>query len=144
MKMLKKLFVLVSLVLSVNALAFIDPKVGGTVTLAKNLEKNLTKNGVLYVFAKQAGPDSNPGDRTPPVAVIRIENPKFPQAFVISGKNVMIPGASLTGPLHVIARYSLSGDALDKKGAIEGFDPKFPSTEIGNKNLNIELKTVLK
>lgn len=93
-------------------MAFIDPKIGGTVTLAKGLEKNLTTQGVLYV--------------------------------VITGKNVVIEGASLVGPLHVIARYSISGDALDKKRAIEGFDPKFPSTEIGNKNLNIELKTVLK
>lgn len=141
---MKKLFILLTLLISVNAMAFIDPKVGGTVTLAKGLEKNLTKTGVLYVFAKKAGPDSNPGDRTPPIAVIKIENPKFPQAFVISGKNVMMEGSTLAGPLHVIARYSLSGDALDKKGAIEGFDPKFPSTEVGNKNLNIELKTVLK
>lgn len=141
---MKKLFVMLSMILSVNALAFIDPKVGGTVILAKGLEKNLTAKGVLYVFAKQAGPDSNPGDRTPPVAVIKIENPKFPQAFVISGKNVMMEGGVLRGPLHVIARYSLSGDALDKKGAIEGFDSKFPSTEIGNKDLKIELKTVLK
>lgn len=141
---MKKLMALLFLTLSLNAFGFIDPKVGGTVHLGKGLEKNLTPNGVLYIFAKQAGPDSNPGDRTPPVAAIKIQNPKFPQAFVIAGKNVIAQGASLKGPLHVIARYSLSGDALDKKGAIEGFDPKFPSTEIGNKNLNIELKTVLK
>lgn len=141
---MKKLFLLSALAFSVNVMAFIDPKVGGTVILAKGLEKNLTPNGVLYVIAKKAGPDSNPGDRTPPIAVVKIERPKFPQAFVISGKNVMMEGSSLTGPLHVIARYSRSGDAMDKKGAIEGFDPKFPSTEIGNKNLNIELKTVLK
>lgn len=141
---MKKLLVLLSFVFSLNAMAFIDPKVGGTVTLAKGLEKNLTATGVLYVFAKKAGPDSNPGDRTPPVAAIRIANPKFPQAFVISGKNVMMEGASLAGPLHIIARYSLTGDALDKKGAIEGMDPKFPSAEVGNKDLNIVLSTVLK
>lgn len=133
-----------TVLLSLNAFAFIDPKVGGTVTLLNGLEKSLTPNGVLFVIAKQAGPDSNPGDRTPPIAVIKIEKPKFPQAFVITEKNIMIAGSSLKGPLHVIARYSPSGDALDKKGAIEGFDPKFPSSEVGNKNLNIELKTLLK
>lgn len=141
---MKKYFVLLTLMASVNAWAFIDPKVGGTVTLAKGLEKNITPSGVLFVFAKRAGPDSNPGDRTPPVAVVKIENPKFPQAFVITGKNVMMEGSTLAGPLHIIARYSVSGNALDKKGAIEGFDPKFPSTEVGNKNLNIVLSTVLK
>lgn len=129
---------------SLNSFAFIDPKVGGMVTLKKSFEKNLTKSGVLFVIAKQAGPDSNPGDHTPPIAVVKIKNPNFPQAFVITEKNIMIPGSPLKGPLHVIARYSASGDALDKTGAIEGFDKKFPSVEIGNKNLNIELNNLLK
>lgn len=141
---MKLVLALILSFLSLNAFGFNDPKVGGVVTLAKGLEKNLTTNGVLFVFAKKAGPDSGPNDRTPPLAVIRIEHPRFPQAFVITPKNVMMPGASLDGPVHVIARYSASGDALDKVGAIEGIDPKFPSTELGNKNLNILLKILLK
>jgi hypothetical protein len=127
---------------SVNA--FTDPKVGGLVTLKKGLEKKIVKTGVLYIFAKQAGPDSGPNDRTPPVAVIRIENPQFPQAFVLTQKNVMIPGAAFKGPLHVIARYSPNGDALNKNGAVEGVDPKHVSADLGNKNLNIELNIELK
>lgn len=141
---MKKMALLLTVFVSLNSFAFIDPKVGGTITLLKSLEKNLTPNGVLFVIAKKAGPDSNPGDRTPPIAVIKIEKPKFPQAFVITEKNIMMAGTSLKGPLFVIARYSPSGDALDKKGAIEGYDPKFLSTDVGNKNLNIELKTLSK
>jgi hypothetical protein len=129
---------------SFQAKAFTDPKVGGLITLKKGLEGKMTKTGILYVFAKQAGPDSGPNDRTPPVAVIRIESPKFPQAFVLTQKNVMIPGVSFKGPFHVIARYSPSGDALNKSGAIEGLDPKFVSADLGNKNLNIELNVELK
>ena len=56
----------------------------------------------------------------------------------------MIAGTSLKGPLHIIARYSASGDALDKKGAMEGIDPKFPSADVGKKNLNIVLNTLIK
>ena len=134
----------VAIFVAQSALAFTDPKVGGIVTLRKGLEKKLTKTGVLYIFAKQAGPDSGPNDRTPPVAVIRVPNPTFPQAFVITQKNVMIAGSEFKGPLHVIARYSPSGDALNKSGAIEGLDGKFPSTDLGNKNLNIELNVELK
>ena len=141
---MKKMVLLLTVFVSLNVMAFIDPKVGGTVTLLKGLEKNLTPNGVLFVIAKQAGPDSNPGDHTPPVAVVKILKPKFPQAFVITEKNLLVAGSSLKGPLHVIARYSASGDALDKKRAIEGFDSKFPSTDVGNKNLNIELKNLFK
>lgn len=127
-----------------SAHAYTDPKVGGLVTLKKGMEKKLTKNGVLYIFAKQAGPDSGPNDRTPPVAVIKVDHPTFPQAFVITQKNVMMPGAEFKGPLHVIARYSPNGDALNKSGAIEGMDPKFTSADLGNKNLNIELNVELK
>lgn len=136
---MKKLLVLLSLVLSVSALAFIDPKVGGTVTLAPGLEKKLTPKGVLFVIVKPAGPDTNPGSRIPPIAVLKIANPKFPQAFVVTEKNLMTAGTSMKGPLHVIARYTPSGDAFDKTGAIEGYDVKFPSTDVGNKNLNINL-----
>lgn len=133
-----------SMILSTNSHAYTDPKVGGMVTLKKGLEKKLTKNGVLFIFAKQAGPDSGPNDRTPPVAALKIVNPTFPQAFVITQKNVMIPGSSFSGPFHVIARYTPSGDALVKTGGVEGLDPKFPSAELGNKNLNIELNVELK
>lgn len=127
-----------------NAQAFTDPKVGGLITLKKGLEKKIIKGGVLFVFAKQAGPDSGPNDRTPPVAVIRIENPTFPQAFVITQKNVMVPGSDFKGPLHVIARYSPTGDALAKSGSIQGIDQKYPSADLGNKNLNIELNVEIK
>lgn len=143
---MKNIFVtlMVSLFIATNASAYTDPKVGGLVTLKKGLESKITKNGVLYVFAKQAGPDSGPNDRTPPVAVIKIANPTFPQAFVITQKNVMIPGSEFKGPLHVIARYSPDGNALNKSGAVEGMDPKFPSADLGNKNLKIELNVELK
>lgn len=141
---MKKSLLVLSLMLSVNAWSFIDPKIGGTITLAKGLEKNLTANGILFVFARKATPGSKPGDHSPPIAAIKIDHPKFPQAFSITGKNVMMEGASLEGQVHVIARYSLTGDALDKKGAIEGFDSKNKSVEVGNNNLNIVLKTILK
>lgn len=141
---MKILLLVIISFLSVNAFGFNDPKVGGVVTLAKGLEKNLTPNGVLYIFAKKAGPDSGPNDRTPPIAVVKVEHPKFPQAFVITPKNVVITGAPFEGPVHVIARYSPTGDAKNVTGAIEGIDPKFPSTDLGNNNLAIELKILLK
>lgn len=124
--------------------AYTDPKIGGIISIKKEFVKNITPQGVLYVIAKQAGPDSGPSDRTPPVAVIKIDRPTFPQAFVITQKNVMIPGREFTGAFHIIARYSPTGDALTKSGSIEGIDPKNLSVELGNKNLKIELNQLLK
>jgi hypothetical protein len=144
MNMTLKMIYVCTLCMAMSASAFTDPKVGGLVTLKKGLESKMTKTGVLYIIAKAAGPDSSPNDRTPPVAVIRVPNPIFPQAFVITQKNVMIAGQEFKGPFHVIARYSPTGDALNKAGAIEGVDPKFISTDLGNKNLKIELSKELK
>ena len=137
--MKKLLTLMLIMTISSSAMAFTDPKVGGMITLKKGLESKLTKDGVLYVYAKQAGPDSGPNDRTPPIAVFRYPRPNFPQAFVITEKQVMMPGTRFQGPFHIIAKYSPNGDALTKSGSIEGMDPKHPSVELGNKNLNIEL-----
>lgn len=130
--------------ISFSANAFTDAKVGGLVTLKPEFAKKIVKGGVLYVFAKKAGPDSGPNDRTPPVAVVKIANPSFPQAFVITQKNVMIAGTPFTGPLHVIARYSPSGDAMRAPGSLEGMDNRFPSVELGNKDLKIDLNIEIK
>lgn len=142
MKTLISLFLMSAL--SSNVMAFTDPKVGGIVTIKPALAKKLVKGGVLYVFAKQAGPDTSPNDRTPPVAVIKIENPAFPQAFVLTQKNTMIAGTPFTGPFHVVARYSPNGDAMRAPGALEGMDAKNPSANLGNKNLKIELNVEVK
>ena len=125
-------------------MAFIDPKVGGTVFLTQGLEKNLVPNGVLFIIAKKIQTSPNSHEEKMPIAVLKVTNPRFPQAFVITEKHIIKPGASLRGPMHVIARYSPVGDALDQKGAIEGDDPRLPSTDVGNKDLNIELKNLIK
>jgi hypothetical protein len=134
---------LISLI-TLSANAYTDPKVGGMVTLKPELAKKIVKGGVLYVFAKKAGPDSGPNDRTPPVAVIKVLNPNFPQAFVITQKDVMIAGTPFSGPLHVVARYSPTGDAMRAPGALEGMDSRFPSVELGNKDLKIDLNIEIK
>lgn len=142
MKTLISLFI--ATLISTSAFAYNDPKVGGIVTLKPAFAKKIVKGGVLYVFAKQAGPDSGPNDRTPPVAVIKIENPTFPQAFVLTQKNTMIAGTPFTGPFHVVARYSPNGDAMRAPGALEGMDNRHPSVNLGNKDLKIELNIEIK
>lgn len=141
---MKKIIFLLTTLISLNVFSFIDPKIGGTVFLEKGFERHLTPKGILYVIAKKAGPDSNPSDHSAPVAVLKVENPKFPQAFVITDKNIIVQGNSLKGPLHIIARYSPNGDVLNKTGAIEGLDPKFLSSDVGDKNLKILLNILLK
>jgi hypothetical protein len=142
--LLGKILILIQFILPIYSYAYTDPKVGGTVNLPKALEKSLKPQGILFVFAKKAGPDSGPNDHQPPLAVIKISAPKFPQAFVITPKNVMIPGTPFEGPFHVIARYAPNGDAMSSPDSLEGIDPKFPVADLGNKNLQIQLQAKAK
>ena len=62
---MKNIFLVIVVIFlgSTKAIAFTDPKVGGLVTLKKGLEKKIVKGGALFIYAKQAGPDSGPNDR---------------------------------------------------------------------------------
>ncbi len=103
-------------------------EISGEVTLAKGVA--LKPGGVLFVIAK------NPGVAMP-AAVLRIPEPKFPYKFAIGAKNAMAPGTPFDGPFNISARYSPTGDAMDKSGP-EGAEAK-PVT-VGTSNLKIELK----
>lgn len=102
--------------------------ISGEVTLAKGV--TLKPGGALFVMAKEAS-------RTMPVAVLRIPDPKFPYKFSIGAKNVMMPHTPFTGPYLISARYSPTGDAMDKSGP-QGSEAK--AVGVGKSDLKIELK----
>ena len=67
--------------------------------------------GALYVFAKKFN------SKMPmPIAVKKIENPKFPLKFKLSSENVMMKQMKFIGPFKITARISPSGLATDKSG----------------------------
>lgn len=116
-----------------------DPgkSLSGKVSIAKGLEKEITPNGALFIFAKKANQAGTKG--IPPLAVLRIPSPKFPVDFSLSQENAMMAGTPFEGPFVVSARYSPSGDALDKSGPEAMSDLKKP-LQAGAKNISIELK----
>ena len=119
--------ILIALLFSVPVFAATG-EISGDINLAKGVQ--LKPGGILFVFAKKAG--------TPmPVAVMRIQDPKFPVHFSLSEKNAMAPGTPFVGPLMVTARYSPTGDAMDKSGP-EGSAPK--PVNVGQSDLKLELK----
>lgn len=103
-------------------------EISGEVSLAKGAA--LKSGGILFIFAKKAG---NPM----PAAVLRIPDPKLPYKFTISEKNAMAPGTPFDGPFTITARYSPSGDAMDKSGP-EGSEAK--PVAVGTSNVKIEMK----
>jgi hypothetical protein len=139
-EMMTKVFALI-LSLSLSSAAFTnekpkrftDPKIGGTVKLSKEAEAKFKPGGVLFISAR------NPGAGGPPVAVTRVNNPRFPQAFVLGPKNVMIAGVPFEGPFEIKAKYTLSGDALSKEGALEG-DTGSKAIDLSERSIEIILK----
>lgn len=109
----------------VNAFA---KEISGEVTLAKGV--TLKPGGVLYVFAKRPGVPM-------PVAVLRVPEPKLPYKFSVSEKNILTPGTPFDGPFIITARFSPSGDAMDKSG-VEGSVNE--PVKVGKSDLKIELK----
>ncbi len=127
------IFMVSSLFMAQDSFADAD-SISGVVSISKDLEKGLTPTGVLFIVARAAG-DTKPG--MPPLAVLRIPQPKFPQSFTIGSKNSMM-GGKFEGEMLVLARYSASGDALDKAGP-QGTDPKNQKAKPGKSDLKIEL-----
>ena len=110
-------------------LTFAAPgEISGTVTAAKNV--TLKNGGVLFVIARKAGSPM-------PVAVVRVTEPKLPYKFKMSGKDAMSPGTPFEGPFSIVARFSPSGDALDKSGP-EAVSEK--PVAVGATDLKLELK----
>lgn len=136
---LKTLISMTVLFWSAFSLAFTDPKVGGTVLVGENLKGKVPDaKGVLFVYARKPGVVGGP-----PLAVFRFENPRFPQAFVITAKNLIIKEQPFVGPVEVTALYVPSGDPMIKKGGFRGQDEKQKVVELGVKNLNIKLTEAL-
>jgi len=83
--------------------------ISGTVAVARGLP--LGAKDVLYLMAKRG---------TSTIAVRRIDAPRFPLAFEISGEDVMMAGIAFEGPIDLVARLSKSGDAIASRGDLEG------------------------
>jgi hypothetical protein len=103
-------------------------EISGEVTLAKGVV--LKPGGILFIFAKKPGIPM-------PAAVLRLPEAKLPLKFSISGKNAMAPGTPFDGPFTITARYSPSGDAMDKSGP-EGTINQ--PVKVGTSDVKIELK----
>lgn len=93
--------------------------VSGTITIAPALASKVSPTAVLYVLAMKT--------MGPPLAVRGIPHPAFPLSYAITEKDVMMPGEKLAGPLYLIARVYMDGNAHPPtKGDMEGIAPSNP------------------
>ena len=78
--------------------------ISGTIEIAPALRAKAEGKPVLFLIARKGGGG-------PPLAVVRVGNPKFPLAFEISKRNVMIPGVPFEGMVSLSARLDADGSA---------------------------------
>ena len=107
--------------LSINA-----QSLSGTVSTSGNVPK-----GTLYIFAKK-----HSSSMPMPLAVLRVESPKYPVNFKLDETNKMMKELPFRGPFVIVARISPSGNAMDKSG-VEVSTTK--PIVLGSKNIQIEI-----
>lgn len=113
-----------------------DAVVAGRVTIAPELADRVAETDVLYVIVRR--PQGPPR----PIAVKRIDRPRFPVEFAVTREDVMIRGTQLTGMVEVVARLDKDGSAGPARpGDMEGAFERNP-TLVGGKDIEIVIDKI--
>jgi cytochrome c-type biogenesis protein CcmH len=107
--------------------------IAGQVVLDPKLTDRVRQNAVLFIIVRR--PQGVPR----PIAVKRVDSPRFPVAFEISAADVMMEGTELRGMVEVLARLDRDGQAgPPQAGDLEGRFEKNP-TLVGAQDVQIVL-----
>jgi len=103
--------------------------ISGVIEVGPVLRAKAAGKPVLFLIARKGGGG-------PPLAVVRVANPRFPQAFEISKRNVMIPGVPFEGMVSLSARLDADGSAGPAgAGDLEGRTAR--PVRVGQRNVRI-------
>ncbi|MBI1818870.1 MAG: hypothetical protein HY202_09370 [Nitrospirae bacterium] len=112
--------------------------ISGTISIDPRFANKIDPNAVLFISAK---PAEGPQVGVPPLASQRVPNPKFPLTYTLTQQDVIMPGATLSGQLNIVAKLMKSGAAGPMgPGDIEGKYSKNPVTG-DQKSIDITLDT---
>lgn len=107
--------------------------IAGRVTIAPALADQVRPTDVLFVIVRR------PQGASRPIAVKRIDSPKFPVEFEITNADLMIQGSELRGMVDVVARLDRDGQAgPPHPGDMEGKYDKNP-TLVGGRDVEITI-----
>jgi hypothetical protein len=90
------------------------PPIRGIVEVTPELAGRVPPGAVLFLIARRGGGG-------PPLAVVRVAEPRFPLEFVIGPEHRMIPSIPFAGELQLTARLDQDGDAASRTpGDLQG------------------------
>jgi tetratricopeptide (TPR) repeat protein len=114
-----------------------DAVISGKITLPDDLKSQLDPNAALFIIARPAS-----GAAGPPLAVKKIDKPRFPLAYSLGQENVMMQGTQLSGKITLSARLDKDGNAMTREaGNITGEYRNNP-VDIGSQNVDIALDQI--
>ncbi len=114
------------------------PQIKVTVDLAPDLQKQLTPEDTLFIFAKAAqGPPM-------PLAAVRQPARSFPVQVVLDDSQAMMPSMKLSSFKEVVvgARVSKRGDVMASSGDLEGISSMLSLTE-GSQSVSVVIDQVI-
>ena len=85
------------------------PPIEGVIEIAPDLAARAPDGAILFVIARPVGARGGP-----PLAVLRIPEPRFPVTFAIGPDDVMIPTLRFAGPISLSARLDADGNAMTR------------------------------
>ena len=104
----------------------------------QRLKANIDPQAALFIIARPAG---SPGG--PPLAVKKIDKPKFPLQYSLSQENVMMQGTPFTGKINITVRLDKDGNPTSRgAGDMTGEYKKNPA-EVGVKNADIVIDQLM-
>jgi cytochrome c-type biogenesis protein CcmH len=111
--------------------------ISGKITVDAKLQSKIDSGATLFLIARAAG-----GAAGPPLAVKKIDNPKFPLAYSLGQENVMMQGTPFSGKINISARLDKDGNAMTREpGNLLG-DYKRNPVDVGSQNVDIILDQV--
>ena len=112
--------------------------ISGTITIDAKLKDKIDPQAALFIIARPAG---SPGG--PPLAVKKIDKPKFPLQYSLSQENVMMQGTPFTGKINLTVRLDKDGNPTSRgAGDMTGEYKKNPA-EVGVKNADIVIDQLM-
>jgi len=92
-----------------NPVSGADEAIRGRVEIEPSLASQAPPNALLFVIARRHGQVGGP-----PLAVVRVPEPRFPVEFEIGQAQVMIPSLRFEGEIALSARLDGDGNAMTR------------------------------
>lgn len=107
-------------------------QIRGKITVTPALVSKVDPGAALFIIARPAGAAAGP-----PLAVKKIERPKFPLDYTLGQDNVMMQGTPFTGKIAVTVRLDRDGNPVTRgSGDLTG-DYKENPVDVGAQNVDI-------